>query len=825
MSQSDNPRVPHLGNKGNGQMDDSGGSLDMVATASSPNKIAKAEECRHTTSGYELDTLHFPLQRRHIHPRDEQKQPSKREQCFLDNIIVGYAFGPKKMETMGLIMAEASKALSTFVAPTMSADALATMMTTQQQSSTSLDLCDESSMATTAATTLTNHAMAGVGGDENARGHYFSDNEEDARSFSSTRSSSVISQRSQRGGGICGGGIQLTFLPDSSGFVHLFRTTSTGVGAEGDQSVAGSSVTTMATTVSPYWKHGASSSSCSSMAFPSSSPLNKDKTQVKRKSFSSRYSSSSGNNELQRHPIRVSFVPIDLDTPLEEQHGGKFDVILHKMTEDILCMSNMFRSRIQLHNSAEPDGGGWLEGEADDEEMDISGLEDMHASMRQTGVMPIDPMMDATNPSDPHTYSRPVTMSRHQARAVRRIRRLREYKQTAHPSCVIVDSPTNILAVISRKDMADVLSKCLSDVSTKGGIPVRTPRFRVVEEGEEFNVALEREPGNSSEPTPIQNQYLADEIDSAGFEYPLIAKPLTAAGTKSSHHMGIVMARDGLRRLKTPCLLQEYANHGGKLFKVYVLGDSVWVFARQSLPNLPIGEREVISEEDDRGHKRIQNDKSGREDAQLPFHRSRRTESYVEFERPAGSRCYVEFNSQRPYPKLSDFGITEAIENIPKESNPYEDIATSEKEFSKPLHYSLSDTNEGCAQDSSPSSKKQRLDRHTLESCCDSGYSPMAISEKSPDLASFVTVDEIEPVTTALRAAFGLELFGFDVLVKHDKHKHNMGVELGNDDKEILVVDVNYFPGYKEVSNFPSLLAQYLTQKAVESRVRNLDSR
>ena len=37
----------------------------------------------------------------------------KLDDIFLDNIIVGYAFGPKKMDTMGLIMAEASKALST----------------------------------------------------------------------------------------------------------------------------------------------------------------------------------------------------------------------------------------------------------------------------------------------------------------------------------------------------------------------------------------------------------------------------------------------------------------------------------------------------------------------------------------------------------------------------------------------------------------------------------------------------------------------------------------------------------------------------------------
>eukprot|EP00984_Skeletonema_dohrnii_P036233 scaffold36991_cov205-Skeletonema_dohrnii-CCMP3373.AAC.1 len=58
------------------------------------------------------------------------------------------------------------------------------------------------------------------------------------------------------------------------------------------------------------------------------------------------------------------------------------------------------------------------------------------------------------------------------------------------------------------------------------------------------------------------------------------------------------------------------------------------------------------------------------------------------------------------------------------------------------------------------------------------------------DLARFVTREEIEPVTNALRSAFGLDLFGFDVLVKE-----------GGNGKEILVVDVNYFPGYKEVPN------------------------
>eukprot|EP00588_Corethron_pennatum_P008386 CAMPEP_0194289560 /NCGR_PEP_ID=MMETSP0169-20130528/39303_1 /TAXON_ID=218684 /ORGANISM="Corethron pennatum, Strain L29A3" /LENGTH=230 /DNA_ID=CAMNT_0039036871 /DNA_START=245 /DNA_END=933 /DNA_ORIENTATION=- len=34
--------------------------------------------------------------------------------------------------------------------------------------------------------------------------------------------------------------------------------------------------------------------------------------------------------------VRVSFVPLDLSFPLEEQHGGRFDAILHKLTEDVL---------------------------------------------------------------------------------------------------------------------------------------------------------------------------------------------------------------------------------------------------------------------------------------------------------------------------------------------------------------------------------------------------------------------------------------------------------------------------------------------------------
>jgi len=651
----------------------------------------------------------------------------------LDNIIVGYAFGPKKMETMGLIMAEASKALSTFecgagVLPTLikkkksQNNSNGSQQQHQQQRynhSDQLELTEESSMTTSAASTLTNHYPPGG-----------FDDEEDIRSLSSTPSQRSHFQNNGNSNNMRG--IQLTFMPDSSGFIHLVNTNSSSGGSSfgGGESVTDSfsaATTTADGTNSTFFA--------------------RKQQQPQHHNFSAEKSDGSSESDpsrkcksivVQRHPIRVSFVPVDLDKPLEEQHGGKFDVILHKMTEDILCLSKMLRP--QFTNNSE-------------------GVEEFHQNWIHNGVKPL----DLITPTD--------TMTRTQARASRRIQRLREYKNKDNPSCVLVDSPSNILAVMSRADMAEVLSCCLAGVTTKAGIPVRTPRFKVVDEDREVE-------------NPDGCDVLANEIDNAGFEYPLIAKPLTAAGTKSSHHMGIVLARDGLQRLKTPCLLQEYANHGEKLFKVYVLGNSVWVYSRESMPNLPLGEKEIIPPSDD--YRETPNSPQGNDSSidennrpPNPLKRQR-CESYVEFERQAGSRCYVEFNSHRPYPKIADFG---KLHDAPRNKQ-----------------------------------HKQHRVSHSSSTTSSSQNIHQQQEHDSPrmgpknDLARFVTREEIEPVTNALRSAFGLDLFGFDVLVKE-----------GGNGKEILVVDVNYFPGYKEVPNFPSLLAQYLTTKAVESRWRNVD--
>jgi hypothetical protein len=185
-----------------------------------------------------------------------------------------------------------------------------------------------------------------------------------------------------------------------------------------------------------------------------------------------------------------------------------------------------------------------------------------------------------------------------------------------------------------------------------------------------------------------------------GLTTPLIIKPLIAAGTKQSHCMLIALQETSFVKLPPKSIVQEFINHNSTLYKIYVLGDFVSVYERHSLPNLP----------DDLSKATVD---------------------------------LVEFDSQRPYPKLRDFGI---------------ETDGSDKSSKVPFGNEIA-----------------------------------------------VTIEEVMPVVNALKKAFGLEIFGFDILRR-------------SSDAEWLVVDVNYFPSFKEVPNFPSLLARYLTRRVLEQR-------
>ena len=364
---------------------------------------------------------------------------------------------------------------------------------------------------------------------------------------------------------------------------------------------------------------------------------------------------------------QISFVPLDPDQPIEDQHGGHFDLILHKLTEDILTCSLMKDS------------------------------DETHYQRRQQQ------QCQSSSVEDP---------------SMRRIHALRDYCNYRNPNCCLVDDPKLIEMLMSRSEIANVLKSCLKQVKTTSGIPVKSPRFVVIPElQEEENPSSTEKTINSQrqQQTKRLKQALQKESSEDGviLSTPLIVKPLIAAGTKESHWMSIALKESALLKLPPKSIVQEFVNHDATLYKVYVLGDFVNVYERHSLPNLP---------------------------ADL-------SNSKVDL---------VKFDSQRQYPKLEDFYL---------------------------------DVNTDCCTASDTSNTRNKNDYTTT---CSNNNVP-------------ITVNEVKPIVDALKQAFGLQLFGFDILVQSDH-------------AECFVVDVNYFPSYKEVTNFPSLLARYLTQRVLEQR-------
>ena len=272
----------------------------------------------------------------------------------------------------------------------------------------------------------------------------------------------------------------------------------------------------------------------------------------------------------------------------------------------------------------------------------------------------------------------------------RRVRALRDNCYIRNPNCCLVDDPKDVQTVMSRSEIANVLQQCLKGVKTSSGISVKSPRFVVVPE---CSHQAEKDDPSQQYQTRDLLQALQDnnQGDGSKLSTPLIVKPLIAAGTKHSYYMLIALHESALMKLPPKSIVQEFVNHDATLYKVYVLGDFVNVYKRHSLPNLPVDLYEATVN-------------------------------------------LVEFDSQRPYPKLKDFGL---------------DIEDN------------SDSN----------------------TC------------STPHSTSAVTEEEVKPIVEVLKRAFGLELFGFDIL-------------MGSTNGECFVVDVNYFPSYKEVPNFPSLLAQ-----------------
>ncbi|KAM3411709.1 hypothetical protein ACQJBY_003396 [Aegilops geniculata] len=130
-----------------------------------------------------------------------------------------------------------------------------------------------------------------------------------------------------------------------------------------------------------------------------------------------------------------------------------------------------------------------------------------------------------------------------------------------HPAVPVVDAPAAVDRLLDRFTMLDVVPGLAAGLDFPLSVPAQV--------------------------TVSDAAALAADDPSHGLRFPLIAKPLAVDGSASSHDLCLVYRAEGLRGLHTPVVLQEFVNHGGVLFKVYVVGGRAVCVRRSSLPDVP----------------------------------------------------------------------------------------------------------------------------------------------------------------------------------------------------------------------------------------------
>lgn len=129
------------------------------------------------------------------------------------------------------------------------------------------------------------------------------------------------------------------------------------------------------------------------------------------------------------------------------------------------------------------------------------------------------------------------------------------------PQVPYIDEIHATYPVLDRKEMYQLLDTISKDARNKSALPVRAAAWELVE-------SADSRPGTNLIPCIVKNRL--------------------ACGISEAHHMGLILKGDGFQECEvpTPWVLQEYINHRGMLWKVYVANDSVMFEQRKSLPDI-----------------------------------------------------------------------------------------------------------------------------------------------------------------------------------------------------------------------------------------------
>ncbi|PON72589.1 Inositol-tetrakisphosphate 1-kinase [Trema orientale] len=136
-----------------------------------------------------------------------------------------------------------------------------------------------------------------------------------------------------------------------------------------------------------------------------------------------------------------------------------------------------------------------------------------------------------------------------------------DYRQT-HPEVTVLDPPDAIQHLHNRQYMLQAVADMdLCEAYGKVGVPRQ--------------LVIKKDASS-----------ISDAVTKSGLTLPIVAKPLVADGSAKSHELSLAYDRYSLQKLEPPLVLQEFVNHGGVLFKVYIVGEAIKVVRRFSLPDV-----------------------------------------------------------------------------------------------------------------------------------------------------------------------------------------------------------------------------------------------
>lgn len=148
------------------------------------------------------------------------------------------------------------------------------------------------------------------------------------------------------------------------------------------------------------------------------------------------------------------------------------------------------------------------------------------------------------------------------AEANRRINRFISFTER-NPDIVLIDNLKWCWKLTNRRCMTEVINACQFKMK---GIKVFLPNTLDVTEG-------------------MSHYDIAEEISKNDVKFPVISKSYSAYFGDGAHEMAVLFSSEGLESLKPPCLIQEFTNHGGLLYKVFVVGKRFKICERPSIKN------------------------------------------------------------------------------------------------------------------------------------------------------------------------------------------------------------------------------------------------